>query len=130
MECGNIVPPIIYVREQLTAEWTEDLDGFISANKQISQSYHDRLVDTRNAEDKESSLLQTAYEQNTMAVENLGVFGANASLPLRKGNFDLTILLVTQESVHRVLRQYREDDEKVAFEWLLEFYSERVPKIL
>jgi hypothetical protein len=85
-------------------------------------------MDARNAEDEESSSLQTAYDRNTMAVEDLGLFRETAPSPLRKGNFDLTVLLVTQESVHRVLRQYREDGEKVAFEWLREFYGERVPK--
>lgn len=106
---------------------------FVSANEKILQSYHDRVMDARDAEDEESPLLtapnlekQTAYARDAMALADFGIFSANAPSPLRKGNFDLTVLLITQESVHRVLRQYREDDQKVAFEWLRKFYTERV----
>jgi hypothetical protein len=50
----------------------EDRDIFFSANQQILQSYHDRAMDAQSAEDEESSSLQTAYDRNTMAVEDLG----------------------------------------------------------
>ena len=50
------------------------------------------------------------------------------SSPLRKGNFDLMLLLSTQESVHRVLKSYAMagDEREVSFAWLKEFYLERV----
>ena len=50
------------------------------------------------------------------------------SSPIRKGSFDLMLLLSLQESIHRVLREYRDSNDKrrVSFEWLRNFYSERI----
>jgi hypothetical protein len=42
----------------------------------------------------------------------------------REGNFDLLVLLSTQESVHRVLRDYQADsDRQVLFDWFRDFYT-------
>mmetsp|Transcript_62720 Transcript_62720/g.70207 ORF Transcript_62720/g.70207 Transcript_62720/m.70207 type:complete len:655 (-) Transcript_62720:198-2162(-) len=51
-----------------------------------------------------------------------------SSSPYRKANFDLLLLLATQESIHRVLNSYKEDDEvrPETFEWLLDFYKNHV----
>jgi len=65
---------------------------------------------------------------------------SSPSSPYRKSNFDLLLLLSTQESVHRVLNSYRDsssrssnkndgEDDAVrpeTFEWLLEFYKDHV----
>eukprot|EP00978_Attheya_sp_CCMP212_P008044 scaffold18738_cov57-Attheya_sp.AAC.4 len=48
------------------------------------------------------------------------------SSPFRKGNFDLMLLLLTQESIHRVLRGFQDADERVPFEYLREFYAGRL----
>ena len=50
------------------------------------------------------------------------------SSPIRKGSFDLILLLSLQESIHRVLREYRDshDERVVSFEWLRKFYNDRV----
>ena len=50
------------------------------------------------------------------------------SSPLRKGNFDLMFLLATQESIHRVLRNYARagDEREVSFHWLRDFYTKRL----
>jgi len=120
------------VREQLAAEWDTDLNILISANDRILESYHDNAMDARENEDEDSSMISPYSEKGTfdrtaMAMGDFGVFGANAPSPLRKGNFDLLVLLATQESVHRVLREYKEmEDHKVEFEWLREFYSDRI----
>ena len=116
------------VREQLAAEWATDLNVLISANDRILESYHDRAMDARDNEEGDDSFSERqAFDRTAMALGDFGVFGANAPSPLRKGNFDLLVLLATQESVHRVLREYREEEEqKVAFEWLREFYSDRI----
>lgn len=114
---------IISVREQLAEEFAHDLDTFVLANEQILQSYHDRARDELEGDDASTS----AYDRTAMAMGAFGIFNAKAPSPLRKGNFDLLVLLVTQEGVHRVLRQYREESND-QFEWLREFYSERVGK--
>mmetsp|Transcript_36911 Transcript_36911/g.75285 ORF Transcript_36911/g.75285 Transcript_36911/m.75285 type:complete len:449 (-) Transcript_36911:415-1761(-) len=51
-----------------------------------------------------------------------------SSSPLRMGNFDLLFLLCTQESIHRILRNFREEGEakEVSFAWLRDFYATRV----
>ncbi|KAG7374173.1 hypothetical protein IV203_013268 [Nitzschia inconspicua] len=50
------------------------------------------------------------------------------SSPFRKKNFDLLLLLSTQESVHRVLKSYKNDDNvrPETYEWLLDFYKDTV----
>lgn len=51
-----------------------------------------------------------------------------SSSPYRKSNFDLLLLLATQESIHRVLNSYKNDDNvrPQTHEWLLEFYLDNV----
>ena len=51
-----------------------------------------------------------------------------APSPFRKGSFDLLLLLSLQESVHRVLRNFKDLGEKkdVSYEWLRDFYTNRV----
>lgn len=60
----------------------------------------------------------------------LGDFGLSddrrAPSPLRKVNFDLLQTLITQESTHRALRRYQTKDKEVSFQWLREFYSNRM----
>lgn len=51
------------------------------------------------------------------------------SSPFRETNFDLLLLLSTQESIHRVLKRYKKNDGNVShqtYEWLLDFYKDRV----
>ena len=51
-----------------------------------------------------------------------------SSSPYRKANFDLLLLLATQESIHRVLNSYKNDDSvrPQTHEWLLDFYVDNV----
>lgn len=51
-----------------------------------------------------------------------------SSSPFRKANFDLLLLLATQESIHRVLNSYKNDDSvrPQTHEWLLDFYADNV----
>jgi hypothetical protein len=70
-----------------------------------------------------------AYDRTAMMVlGNNIVQDGLASSPYRRGSFDLLGLLATQESIHRVLRNYREAGEErdVSFQWLRDFYVARV----
>jgi hypothetical protein len=60
--------------------------------------------------------------ENTMSLAEF------APSPLRKSTYDLLLLLSLHESIHRVLRDYRNDgpDKAIFFEWLSEFYIDRV----
>lgn len=116
-----------------------DLDTLVLANDMILQSYHETIKSARDEECRdlenedcnvEDLLERKAYERNAMVLlSNKIDFQDLASSPNRKGNFDLLLLLATQEAVHRVLREYREKGEQreVSFEWLRDFYTERVP---
>lgn len=51
-----------------------------------------------------------------------------SSSPYRKANFDLLLLLATQDSIHRVLNLYKKDNtiRLETHEWLLDFYTDNV----
>lgn len=50
--------------------------------------------------------------------------------PLRRGNFDLVVLLATQESIHRILNNEQQEDlgsdQGLLQEYLLDFYGARI----
>ena len=56
--------------------------------------------------------------------------GDMAPSPLRKGNFDLVVLLATQESIHRILNNQQQEDlgrEQSKYQaFLRDFYTKRV----
>lgn len=142
------------VRNQLATEWLKDINTLISANELVLESYYDNLASSREAEcspsdddgeegGKVASCIDTehftaalssnsrteAFERCAQTLLNNAIaFDEWASSPLRKRNFDLLVLLATQESVHRVLRQYRDagDQHQVSFEWLRDFYAGHV----
>lgn len=80
-------------------------------------------------EEKVKAQKKKAYDRTAMIVlgNNIVQDGREPS-PYRKGSFDLLGLLATQESVHRVLREYKEagEEREVSFEWLRKFYVSRV----
>ena len=74
--------------------------------------------------------VQKAYDRTAMMVLGNNIVQDGKSSPLRKASFDLLGLLATQESIHRVLREYKEAGEErdVSFEWLRNFYVSRVSR--
>lgn len=102
----------------------------MTANNMILESYNERLASGRKAEEGDSGNKERAFDRTNamMLLSNTIVSDTGGSSPYRKGNFDLLILLMTQESVHRVLRDYREarSEREVSFAWLREFYVQRV----
>jgi len=121
----SLVNRILSVREQIANEWVSDLDAMKTANEMLLKSYNEKI---RNREKKDYDT-----NSNPIAFERHGIsyffdaFGERASSPLRKGSFDLLTLLATQESIHRVLRNYVDagTSREVSFCWLREYYSER-----
>jgi len=104
----------------------EDVDGDLDAETAkltapFSDSAYEDKVKTRHE--------KKAYDRTAMLVlGNNIVHDGVASSPYRKGSFDLLGLLATQESIHRVLREYKEAGEErdVSFEWLRTYYISRV----
>lgn len=145
---------IVSVRDQIANEWKADLETLKMANEMILDAYYDNLGVQRNEEclnlDDEECVdtddlaagygsiedklakhkSKQAYDRSAMIVlgNNIAAQDGRASSPFRKSTFDLLGLLATQESIHRVLRQYRDSGEErvVSFEWLRDFYVERV----
>jgi hypothetical protein len=69
------------------------------------------------------------FDVNTWYTWSQSLFNRDRdSSPFRKKNFDLLLLLSTQESVHRVLKNYQNDDtvRPETYTWLLDFYKEHV----
>lgn len=145
----SLATRIVSVREQIAREWVTDLSTFIIANEMILASYHAKSATGRSEEcvdfgassddcvrtedliapysDNEKRIM--AYDRVAMMMlSNSMDADGKGSSPHRKGNFDLLALLATQESIHRVLRKYREMNSKreVSFAWLREFYVKRV----
>jgi hypothetical protein len=139
----SLTSRILSVREQIANEWVLDLDVLAEANDSILDSYFMLAKEERSKreptdrEPNSSKASAIAFERTAVNIlENNMNFqgGATASSPFRKGNFDLLYNLCTQASIHRVLREYREDggsgSEKeasaISFTWLREFYVSRV----
>lgn len=69
---------------------------------------------------------RTIFDREAMYMLSNTVSSASnqGSSLYRAGNFDLLVLLSTQESVHRVLRDYQADsDRQMSFDWFRDFYT-------
>jgi hypothetical protein len=149
----SLATRIVSVREQIAREWVTDLSTLAMANEKILKSYYDKSATGRSEEEcapydesencvpraedliapysdnKDRVARNDAYDRTAMMMlsNSMDSDGIGSS-PHRKGNFDLMDLLVTQESIHRVLRKYREmrSEREVSFAWLREFYVKRV----
>ena len=105
----------------------------------------DRMSNTLNEEDRHrynNNNSTIIFDRNVVWSWTQSLWSSkrnsSPSSPYRKSNFDLLLLLSTQESVHRVLNSYRDssssnkndgEDDAVrpeTFEWLLEFYKDNV----
>jgi hypothetical protein len=154
---SSVVRRILAVREQLSQEWIQDLDMLMQLNDEVLETYEEYMLQKNEAmgeddemeatedDDELDKLVKDLVAQNTIfnsQKEKTPVFDVNAwytwsqslcsqdrdSSPFRKKNFDLLLLLSTQESIHRVLKSYKKDDtvRPETYEWLLDFYKERV----
>lgn len=145
---ASLASRIVSVREQIAREWVADMDTLMAADEMILASYHDKTAtgraqeecvefdeDCNSTEDlvvpssSDKTTRPRAFDRNAMMMLSNSILADTVgSSPHRKGNFDLLILMATQESVHRVLRHYKEAGSvrKVPFAWLREFYIQRV----
>lgn len=143
----DIDPPslaarILSVREHIAQEWVSDLETLKISNDEILDSYNEKI---KQARDKEECETDGEYEnveclaevqEKQIAFDRNGLFllrnaesqSNHASSTLRRGSFDLLALLLTQESVHRVLREYvdAKEEREVSFTWFRDFYVRRV----
>lgn len=151
----SLTSRIIAVREQLAKEWFEDLKLLSNVNNMILDYYDEAMITDSDDDDDDfipdlssfaniygefgmSSSANTyeellresngSYESlQKYIINSYHGFGDMASSPLRKSNFDLLFLLATQESVHRVLKAYKDDeDDEVQYLWLKDFYTKNL----
>lgn len=81
----------------------------------------------RNVNDEEKR--QTVFDRTNLNSWSQSLWSPNrSSSPYRKANFDLLLLLATQESIHRVLNSYKKDDtiRPQTHKWLFDFYTDKV----
>ncbi|OEU09306.1 hypothetical protein FRACYDRAFT_212404 [Fragilariopsis cylindrus CCMP1102] len=148
-----LVRRILSVREQLSNEWVEDLDMLMKLNDEILDTFEDYTkeatkkdlqeedddddddddddVDTgmKIKSEEEKKRHDTIFDRNVLFSWSQSLWSPNrSSSPYRKANFDLLLLLATQESIHRVLKSYKDDDEvrQETYEFLLDFYKDHV----
>lgn len=127
---ASLVNRIISVREQISKEWTTDLETLFLTNDEILTSYLDQQIDSREHEGedtKDEATITSSFNSSAIVflTNSLGTQD-RASSPFRRSNFDLLLLLSTQESVHRVLRDYSLMEDADDFDWLMEFYTDCV----
>jgi hypothetical protein len=114
---ASVCSRLISVREQISREFARDLDSIAG----ISSSFiHDYFESQNNKENN-----QEGYRTNLLFLDNI-VDDDYLPSPLRKGNFDLLMLLSTQESIHRVLNSEEDSVDRSSFRFLRNFYAGRI----
>jgi hypothetical protein len=125
------------VRAQIANEWNIDFETLIQTNDQIYDNYVDSQKQARKQaynddddDDNKQDNNEKTYEfnRNSMAMLTNSMDIGWGSTPLRKSSFDLLVLLSTQESIHRILREYARAKDKSSLHWLRDFYIARVGK--
>jgi len=116
----DINPPslcsrLISVREQIAREFANDLGVIASMGGNTLESYWEKLRQQRGKKDdkggeSDGEMPRISSDDFRLQRENLLFLDYSlndgndyAPSPLRKGNFDLLVLLATQEGIHRVL---------------------------
>jgi len=125
---ASLCTRLISVREQLAREWQRDLLVIANMGESMLRSYWENVEKERSGESsKEGERLEGFERSSTTFLD--GGLDDFAPSPLRKGNFDLLMLLVTRESLHRVLKKSTAadmgGDEKSRLDFLKNFYVER-----
>lgn len=113
---------LLAVREQISREFVKDLTVIANMTSRTLKAYkHSRMKTGKDGKVK-------LERENLMFLE-LSVSGAGLSpSPLRKGNFDLLMLLSTQEAFHRVLNdpERQKGADAMGNRFLKDFYVKRL----
>eukprot|EP00536_Pseudo-nitzschia_multiseries_P011336 jgi/Psemu1/205555/e_gw1.380.34.1 len=123
---SSLCSRILSVREQLSREFAKDLQAVSDMGGQTFEWYWERLLDSGSLRGSRQNLLFLEINVDDPTLDH-------KPSPLRWGNFDLLVLLATEESIHRVLNRWQskksEGDlrgaEYVSYEFLENFYRER-----
>jgi len=114
---SSLVSRILSVREQIADEWKEDLVTLIRTNSQVLDEFKEKASNmTSDVKITNKDLNLTSWvpkydhSANTYLTNSIASKNRGAS-PFRRANFDLLLLLCTEESVLRVLQKYKEGKE-------------------
>mmetsp|Transcript_33456 Transcript_33456/g.50471 ORF Transcript_33456/g.50471 Transcript_33456/m.50471 type:complete len:433 (+) Transcript_33456:174-1472(+) len=133
----SVANRILSVREQIANEWVCDLETLKVSNDMILKTYNEKIEEERKkqSEEEEDNAMnnhpKVDFERDAVTLlRGSEAFADKDPSPLRHANFDLLALLLTQESIHRVLRDYLDagKEREVSFRWFREYYTERVVK--
>jgi len=155
---NSLCSRILSVREQLSKEFLKDLQAVSDMGGQTLEWYWDRLKTSRDQEQQQQQPPQDDAEDDSHHGSSNGLFESSSSLkgyrenllfleinvddptldhkpsPLRRGNFDLLVLLSTEEAIHRVLNRWESKraeegklvgSEQASHAFLEQFYSDR-----
>jgi hypothetical protein len=119
---------ILSVREQIANEFVKDLDVISQMGDNFLDSYWDAVQEMKECDDEDATGELKMEKENLMFLELSANGGGLAPSPLRKGNFDLLTLLVTQEAIHRVLNdpERQEGADAAGNRFLQDFYVSRL----
>uniref|UniRef100_A0A7S3L649 Uncharacterized protein n=1 Tax=Amphora coffeiformis TaxID=265554 RepID=A0A7S3L649_9STRA len=115
---------LLSVRAQVAREFVKDLEVISRMTNSTLESYKAALMNPKNDEDG-----RLVIERPNLMFLEMGAGHADfAPSPLRKGNFDLLMLLVTQEAVHRVLNdvERQKGPDVMGNRFLQNFYLSRL----
>lgn len=116
---------IVSVRDQIAKEFVRDLQVISEMGGKTLEWYWESLKKKSESNATTTPLQRENLLFLELAPDPSSIHGPS---PLRKGNFDLLTLLVTQESIHRVLADEKRQSgpEVVTNEYLKQFYLERI----
>jgi hypothetical protein len=121
---ASLCSRIISVREQIAREFVKDLDVIADISGQMLQSYFEKIKEQKNANE------QVGIERPNLLFLEMSVDSDYTPSALRKGNFDLLVLIATQESIHRVLNDASASEEdstdRSSVQFLRNFYAQRI----
>jgi hypothetical protein len=127
--CGRMIS----VREQIAKEWAKDLGVIASMSRRVMESYFEKLRQQSDGGHPADGAIHIERQaiQDLLFLEWSPDEGSDlAPSPLRQGNFDLLVLMTTQEAIHRVLNkkeQIEAPSDAASCHFLETFYSERLP---
>ena len=123
---ASLCSRLVSVREQIAREFVKDLSVIEDLGGQTIASYWEKLKATKYDDEgipvERPSMLFLDYTADMQS--------DYAPSPLRKGNFDLLMLISTQESIHRVLndpsKRSNGSPDKASIHFLRSFYAQRI----
>jgi len=117
---------VLSVREQISREMVKDLQAVKSNGDYMLDNY---LASIKQNSERENLVFERIPTFHLDYIEDPNEDGGYLkSSPLRKPTFDLLTLLATQESVHRLLRDYKEagSTAQPVYDWFKGFYFDRL----